>query len=53
MVQTFNEPAKVRVVTEIGNVPIGDVELGELIYDETAKKLYIKVTAGWQYVAFT
>lgn len=50
---TFVEPAKVKIVTTINNVPLADAEDGELYYDATTNRLYLKTTEGWKYVAFT
>jgi len=51
--QTFNEPAKVKVVTDISNVPLGDAELGEMYYDLTTNYLNIRIDSGWKYIAMT
>lgn len=48
MSQTFNEPAKARIVTTLPS--LGEAELGELYYDATNNKLYIRLVTGWKYI---
>ena len=46
-------PPKVKVVTTINNINIGNAEIGELFYDSATHRLYVRVVSGWKYVAFT
>jgi len=49
----ITHPAKVKVVVAIANVSLANAEVGELFYDSTANRLYIRLSSGWKYVAFT
>jgi len=51
MPQNFKKPAKVKVVETINNVL--SPEIGELYYDATTNRLYLKIVSGWKYVGFT
>lgn len=51
--QTFVEPAKVKMVTAITNVSLGEAELGELYFDLSNNGLYIRTTEGWKSVTFS
>ena len=42
---------KVRVVLTLP--ALGEVEIGELIYEATNNRLYTRVVSGWKYVSFT
>ena len=48
---SFNEPAKAKIVTTISNVALGDAEIGELFYDSATNRLYIRLVTGWKYIA--
>lgn len=45
--QTFNEPPRVKIVTNIGNVPLADSEEGELYFDAATNKLNLRTSAGY------
>ena len=46
-------PAKVKVVADINNVPLGEAEIGETFYDNATGYFYIRVVSGWKYCAMT
>lgn len=47
--QTFKKPAKVKVVPTLP--ALGNAELGELYYDSTNNRLYVRIITGWKYIA--
>jgi len=49
--ETHNEPAKAKIVSTLPS--LGDAELGELFYDNTTNRLYIRLITGWKYIAFS
>ena len=46
----IKSPAKVKIVTSINNVPLGEAELGELYFDTTENRLYVRILSGWKYI---
>lgn len=47
--QNFNKPAKAKVVATLPKV--GNAEIGELYYDTTNNRLYVRVISGWKYLS--
>ena len=43
--------AKAKVVASLP--ALGDAEIGELYYDTTNARLYIRLVTGWAYAGFT
>ncbi len=41
--------AKARIVKSLPS--LGDVEIGDLVYDETNGRLYIRRIDGWKYTS--
>jgi len=46
--QNYRKAAKAKVVLSLP--PIGNTEVGELYYDATNDKLYIRLISGWKYI---
>lgn len=46
--QNFTKPAKAKIVNNLP--PIGNAEKGELYYDATNNRLYIRIVSGWKYI---
>jgi len=42
-------PAKAKVVYTLPD--LSNAEIGELFYDATNNKLYIRLVTGWKYIA--
>ncbi len=39
----LKHPAKAKVVVAIGNVPVGEAEIGEMVFETTNNRLYIRL----------
>ena len=48
--QTYNKTVKVQVLPASNFPSVGTAELGELYYDSTNGRLYIRLIDGWKYV---
>lgn len=46
--QNFQNPAKANVVLTLPSLK--NTEIGELYYDATNGRLYIRLVTGWKYV---
>uniref|UniRef100_A0A6M3IPW0 Uncharacterized protein n=1 Tax=viral metagenome TaxID=1070528 RepID=A0A6M3IPW0_9ZZZZ len=56
MAKTINyikHPAKLSVVANIANVPLGQAEIGEMFYCLTNNRLYVRIVSGWKYASMT
>ncbi len=47
----IKHPAKAKIVTAIENVPIGEAELGEMVFETTNNRLYIRILSGWKFIS--
>jgi hypothetical protein len=47
--QNYHKAAKAKVVLSLPN--LCDAEVGELYYDATNGRLYIRLIVGWKYCA--
>ena len=47
--QNYRKAAKAKVILSLPN--LGDTEVGELYYDTTNFRLYIRLINGWKYVS--
>lgn len=47
----IKHPAKAKIVTAITNVPVGEAELGEMYFETTNNRLYIRIISGWKYIS--
>ena len=45
--QTFNDAPKLKIVTAIATVSLGDSEEGSLYYDADAGGLKLRTSEGW------
>lgn len=43
------KPAKAKIVLTLP--ALGNTELGELYYDATNNRLYIRIVSGWKYIS--
>ena len=47
MTQNYHKAAKAKVVLSLP--PIGNTEVGEIYYEATNGRLYIRLITGWKY----
>jgi len=49
--QNYKKASKAKVVLSLP--PLHNTEVGELYYDATNNRLYIRIISGWKYAGFT
>ncbi len=49
MTRNYAKPAKARIVETLPG--LGNAELGELYYDATNDRLYIRLVSGWKFIS--
>ena len=43
--------ARVKTCTTSNFPSLGSIKIGEMVYDTTTNRLYVRIISGWRYIA--